>query len=347
MTKNDGAFDRQCRWSGDAPANFVVIRHDNGLLGYYWHLKNGSVTTKAAGARVAVGEQLGLVGSSGFSTAPHLHFEVRNSGSAVIDPYAGQCTGPTSQWTHQARPVDPALLRIATHSVAPPTPYGCDDPDPGYATRFSRGARVYAAAYLRDQQSSTLATLAILRPDGSVATSFTSGGPASGFWTTAYWYTSHVLPADAPPGVWRVRVDFAGRTNYYTFTVQLTAPATATIAAVVSSPKRSVSVAKAANFTVQITNTSANQALGCRSSIARPINADVVFRQLDAGGAPIGAANYGFAIPPRAVAKARLTVTPRTGFKASGAEFPLIAKCTNSAAAAFSRAGTMLTLTGG
>jgi hypothetical protein len=347
VQKSDGAFDQQCQWSGNPPANYVVVRHDNGLLGYYWHLKNGSVTTKAVGARVALGERLGLVGSSGFSTGPHLHFEVRDGGNAVIDPYAGQCSGPTTQWTHQSRAIDPLLLRIATHSIAPPAAASnCDKPNPRYGTHFLRGATVYAAAYLRDQQTSTPATLAILRPDGSVATSFTSWTPASGFWTAAWWYTSYTLPSNAPLGEWRVRVDFAGATNYHSFVVQSTAPATAKIAAVVNSPIRSVSVGIAANFTVQVKNTSAKPAIGCRLSISRPINADVVFRRLNANNVPIGLGNYGFAIPANSTVKARLTVTPRTGFKASAAEFPLIAKCMNSETAAFSRTNTMLTLTG-
>ena len=214
VQKNDGAFDRQCQWVSSPPANFVVIRHDNGLLGYYWHLKNGSVTTKAVGARVAVGEQIGFVGSSGSSTGPHLHFEIRDGGGTVVDPYAGQCGAPTTHWTHQARAVDPTLVRIATHSIAPPPASNCDNPNPGYATRFLRGATVYAAAYFRDQQASTAATIAVLRPDGSVATSFTSGAPASGFWVASYWYTGYTIPADAPLGEWRVRVNFAGRASY-------------------------------------------------------------------------------------------------------------------------------------
>lgn len=348
VQKSDGAFDRQCQWSGNPPANYVVISHDNGLLGYYWHLKSGSVTTKAVGARVALGEPIGLVGSSGFSTGPHLHFEVRNGSNAVIDPYEGPCGEPTTQWAHQARAIDPALLRIATHAIPPPNAFSnCDNPDPSYATRFLPGARVYAAAYLRDQEASTVATIAILRPDGSVAASFTSGRPASGFWQAAYWYTSYRLPSNAPLGQWRVRVNFAGQTNYHSFVVQSTSPAVATISAVVGSPIRSVSVGKPEDFTVEIRNTSANRAIGCRLSISRSINADVVFRQLNASNVPFGPNNYAFAIPANSAAKTRLTVTPRTGFTASGAEFALMAKCMNSATAAFSRVNTMLTLTGG
>ena len=43
---------------------------------------------------------------------------------------------------------------------------------------------------------------------------------------------------------------------------------------------RTVSVGKEESFTVEVRNSSANRALGCRLSLWRPINADVVFRQL-------------------------------------------------------------------
>ncbi len=57
----------------------VVIRHDFGYAGkvlytVYGHLSQYDV---AAGQRVAMGEMVGLVGQTGFTTGPHLHFEVR------------------------------------------------------------------------------------------------------------------------------------------------------------------------------------------------------------------------------------------------------------------------------
>ena len=187
---------------GSPPANFVIIRHDNGLLGYYWHLKKGSVTTKAVGQRVVVGEQLGFVGISGFSTGPHLHFELQNAGGTVIDPFTGQCNAGTTKWTHQSRPVDPGLVRIAAHSIPPPNFSNCDNPDPGYATRFVRGATIYAVAYLRDQTPATKATVAILRPDGSVAFSATT--PPTSFLSYSYWWWGYTLNFFSDPaGEWR------------------------------------------------------------------------------------------------------------------------------------------------
>jgi murein DD-endopeptidase MepM/ murein hydrolase activator NlpD len=57
-------------------ANFVVVLQDDGLLAYYYHLKRDSIAVKV-GDRVECGQFIGKVGSSGISSGPHLHFELR------------------------------------------------------------------------------------------------------------------------------------------------------------------------------------------------------------------------------------------------------------------------------
>ncbi|MEE1929904.1 M23 family metallopeptidase [Streptomyces sp. TRM 70351] len=64
--------------------NRVVVRHGDGFETYYAHL---SVLQTGAGQRVRAGQQIGLSGSTGNSSGPHLHFEVRPSGAARgVDP---------------------------------------------------------------------------------------------------------------------------------------------------------------------------------------------------------------------------------------------------------------------
>lgn len=60
----------------------VVIDHGGGMATLYAHQSSLAV---AAGQQVAQGQQVGAVGSTGVSTAPHLHFEVRLGGNPV-DP---------------------------------------------------------------------------------------------------------------------------------------------------------------------------------------------------------------------------------------------------------------------
>ena len=77
-------FDGKVRFAKAAGnyGNLVVIRHNNGLETYYAHLSQIDVES---GDWVVAGQQIGLGGSTGRSTGPHLHFEVRYKGQS-FDP---------------------------------------------------------------------------------------------------------------------------------------------------------------------------------------------------------------------------------------------------------------------
>ena len=60
--------------------NQVQVRHANGIVTTYGHLSGFAAR---AGERVAAGEKIGFVGSTGLSTGPHLHYEVHVGGRAV------------------------------------------------------------------------------------------------------------------------------------------------------------------------------------------------------------------------------------------------------------------------
>lgn len=60
--------------------NFVEMRHPNGMTTLYGHLSRVDV---ASGDAVPPGGRIGLVGSTGYSTGPHLHFEVRRDGGQI------------------------------------------------------------------------------------------------------------------------------------------------------------------------------------------------------------------------------------------------------------------------
>jgi murein DD-endopeptidase MepM/ murein hydrolase activator NlpD len=62
--------------------NLVTLRHENGFETRYAHL---SAVDVKVGDVVEAGQEVGKVGSTGHSTGPHLHFEVRHEGQA-IDP---------------------------------------------------------------------------------------------------------------------------------------------------------------------------------------------------------------------------------------------------------------------
>jgi murein DD-endopeptidase MepM/ murein hydrolase activator NlpD len=60
-------------------SNFVLVLHDDGTLGEYMHLAPSGIEV-APGQRVERGQPLALSGNSGFSSTPHLHFQVMTAG---------------------------------------------------------------------------------------------------------------------------------------------------------------------------------------------------------------------------------------------------------------------------
>ena len=73
----DGYVVTSTRLSGSY-GNYILIAHANGLYTLYAHGQDGSRTV-SAGQTVKQGQQIMRVGSTGNSSGPHLHFEVRTS----------------------------------------------------------------------------------------------------------------------------------------------------------------------------------------------------------------------------------------------------------------------------
>lgn len=67
---------------GGGYGNYVIVQHSDGYSTLYAHMSSVAVSS---GQTVSQGQTLGYVGSTGFSTGPHLHFEVRVNGNRV-DP---------------------------------------------------------------------------------------------------------------------------------------------------------------------------------------------------------------------------------------------------------------------
>jgi murein DD-endopeptidase MepM/ murein hydrolase activator NlpD len=56
-------------------ANYLIIKHDDGSFGCYWHLQKDGVLVKSG--RVTKGQQIGISGATGQVLRPHLHFSVK------------------------------------------------------------------------------------------------------------------------------------------------------------------------------------------------------------------------------------------------------------------------------
>jgi murein DD-endopeptidase MepM/ murein hydrolase activator NlpD len=215
--KSDGNFDRSCATAGGT-WNAVYVEHADGSVAWYGHMKNGSTTPKPVGSAVAAGEYLGIVGSSGNSTGPHLHFELYDASDALIDPYDGTCNSLNDPgwWTAQRPYRDSAVNKLATHSAAPSFP-ACPNPEvPNLSNHFLAGSSIIFAAYYRDQMAGHVSSFSVQRPDGTDWMTWSS--TAGTTYNASYWYYTRTLPA-SPLGRWNLRVVYQGVTYNHGFHV--------------------------------------------------------------------------------------------------------------------------------
>lgn len=110
IATEDGHYDRcSATFDGidcdghDGIANSVIVEHEGGWRTLYWHMMTDSVAV-AEGDTVACGDVLGKVGSSGYSSMPHLHFELQTPEEVPMDPYAGPYSQPETWWVDQGDP---------------------------------------------------------------------------------------------------------------------------------------------------------------------------------------------------------------------------------------------------
>jgi murein DD-endopeptidase MepM/ murein hydrolase activator NlpD len=242
VDKHDGEFDEECAPSvsicsnePDNRGNYVVILHDDGsTASFYMHMVQNSLTNKQEGDRVEAGDYLGVAGSSGCSSGPHLHFEVRTgyidagqgyeATGTVVDPFAnGTCAvSPSSWWISEPPYNDPAVLTMESHSSDPEDftegADWCDKtlllyPD----NSFTDGQQIYLRTKFRDWLDGSTATFNIYKPDGSLWRSYTRTNPND---NRAFIPTDAIYGFTAldPAGTYRYTITFGGKTYSHYFT---------------------------------------------------------------------------------------------------------------------------------
>ncbi len=226
IQKADGNFDRNCG-SNTLTANSIIIQHADGTYALYWHMKNGSVTTKAVGQTVVAGEKLGVVGSSGSSSGPHLHFEIwaGSTNTTYKDPFSGACNllNATSWWAAQRPHSEPAIMKTSVHptDITLATCPNSDVPNesdtfvvPFQGPGLSPG---YAKFYVfwRELPASSIIASRILNPNGTTFNSWNY--TVSNYNKISYYGFSKLLPTI--DGVYTFEASYNGVACSKTFTI--------------------------------------------------------------------------------------------------------------------------------
>ena len=216
INKHDGNYDRQCSITG-ARWNAVYVEHADGSVGWYGHLKSGSLTHKEVGDTLKRGEYIGVVGSSGNSTGPHLHFELYDADGRLIDPFAGTCnqTDNRSWWLHQEEYYEPAVLAVTVGSER--TTYSCGQAENTHEqASFDANSDVYFTVYYRDALAGLSSIFTLRRPDGSIYKTW-SYTPSAAHQAATYVAWKRTL--DAASGEWTLTIEFNDKSVTKSFAV--------------------------------------------------------------------------------------------------------------------------------
>jgi hypothetical protein len=159
--------DRAC-------GNGVVIAHAGSWETQYCHMAQGSVRVKP-GDRVAAGQPIGLVGLSGRTQFPHVHFTVRHEGR-VVDPFAfgapeGSCGAGAPLWSPLLRAALAYRERLVLNAGFAPGPVTAEQIEAGGAAASAVGVDAVAlVVYVRvvGLRAGDAQRLSLSGPDGRV-----------------------------------------------------------------------------------------------------------------------------------------------------------------------------------
>lgn len=194
----DGNFDRQVACVTNA-WNVVTVTHSDGTYAYYGHLRSGSMVVKV-GDPVTVGEKLALVGSSGCSTGPHLHFEMRTANGTLIDPFQQHL------WQHPP-PYTPPLAYMDS-AIRTGWFTNADDaksPPPNTTTAAVNGP-IAVAVYITGGANGDTVEVS-LKPTGG-GTGLLGSRVLDGSYRTSYWYWNFTL--GSLTGTWNAEIRLNG-----------------------------------------------------------------------------------------------------------------------------------------
>lgn len=221
---HDGEFDRCTRSIRDAgvrcqldDGNYVIVDHGNGWRTLYWHFQKNSIVV-SEGQRVGAGQRLGNVGSSGWSTGPHLHFVLQYEGIAV-----DTLSDPERYWVNPI-PYSGSQTGVFNHGMTDQESLAYADIQAGVDDvtlfRNDTAQNITHWVHFFGSREGDQLRFQWINPAGSVVRDYV--GDLSD-WPDAFWYSNYQLPQAAPTGTWQVRVSLNG-TLWHTDTFRVVDP---------------------------------------------------------------------------------------------------------------------------
>ncbi len=200
---HDGEPDMNTSSQGQ-PANYVVLDHGNTHYTWYWHLKNGSVAV-TMNQVVKAGTQLGLTGSSGSSTHPHLHFESRYNGT-FFEPSAGPCRTGTSNWVQQVPIRRDMYVRDFGFSTTALSGNIAFDSSVRTGTYLLGTSSEWFRTDLGNVPANSTFRIRYRRPDGVIVLDYPGNFNNSGAYRKATYYWNFLVNLNVT-GTWRLLMD--------------------------------------------------------------------------------------------------------------------------------------------
>lgn len=235
--KETSKQDRSCQMcpQGDRDCfawNVVFLQHADGVISIYGHMKQNSVTTKAVGESVTKGEYLGVVGSSGNSSGPHLHFEVweNRDFKNLLLPWEGPCNpdGNASMWEEQQPYYNPQIIKVMSGSALPDVNncYGSGPETTHQKSSFTVGESVYLTTFIRDHRGTgNDYLLALYGPSGQLIFNWRlRANTWAGHYSWLYFYYTWGQTVFKEPGNYRYTVKYGAQTEEVNFSFKSALP---------------------------------------------------------------------------------------------------------------------------
>lgn len=189
----DGFADRNIACTSQN-ANLVRIRQDDCSTAIYAHFKRLSIRV-AVGQRVAAGQQLGVVGSSGCSTQAHLHYELLSATGVLEEPFA------PNRWQNPPPYTTAASVMDVNFRSGSYTDFN-ELKDPGADPASVPAGSIGIASNTANGRSGDVISMRLLQPDGGVnATGFMNLSQDFGH---SFWWWNRSLPGVR--GTWTIEV---------------------------------------------------------------------------------------------------------------------------------------------